>query len=397
MTEAISPPADEPLARSPRRTGLPRVLHVARPLRGGVPRYLGALAADQVGRGWTVCVACPPESDTVAAVTPTGARVIAWPATRSPGPSLPGELRRLARILAAEDPDVVHLHAAKAGLAGRLALRGARPTIVQPHAWSFEAGGPSAALARRWERLSARWAHLVICVSDDERRRGAVAGIRPPRLEVVPNGVDLAAFPPCDASARTVARTALGLRREGPLAVCVGRIGAQKNQGLLVDVWPRVRAAVPAAELVLVGDGPEETALAVRGVPGVTLVGHRSDVGRWLAAASVVVQPSLWEGMSLIVLEAQASARSVVVFEAGGMRDAVGPGAGAVIPVADVGGLVSALVTRLADQGLADKEGATGRAHVEARFDMRATLAAVASLSESLAAARGRREDRLPA
>jgi hypothetical protein len=45
-------------------------------------------------------------------------------------------------------PDLVHAHSAKAGLAGRLAVRGRIPTVFQPHAWSFEAvGGVTAALA----------------------------------------------------------------------------------------------------------------------------------------------------------------------------------------------------------------------------------------------------------
>lgn len=77
-------------------------------------------------------------------------------------------------------PDVLHAHSAKAGLAGRLAVRGGVPTVFQPHAWSFDAvGGATAALALRWERFGARWADRVLCVSEAERRAGEAEGSPP--------------------------------------------------------------------------------------------------------------------------------------------------------------------------------------------------------------------------
>ncbi|MCF2435668.1 glycosyltransferase [Streptomyces thinghirensis] len=80
-----------------------------------------------------------------------------WPATRSPGPALVSEVRRLARVIEDVRPDLVHAHSAKAGLAARLAVRGRVPTVFQPHAWSFEAvGGAGAALALGWERWGVR-------------------------------------------------------------------------------------------------------------------------------------------------------------------------------------------------------------------------------------------------
>src|SRR5690606_21433680 len=115
---------------------------------------------------------------------------------RSPGPSLAGEVRRLARLVAEVRPDLVHAHSAKAGLAGRLAVRGRIPTMFQPHAWSFEAvGGATAALALAWERWAARWTAWTVGVSEAERLRGARAGIRG-RTRVVPNGVDTGRFRP---------------------------------------------------------------------------------------------------------------------------------------------------------------------------------------------------------
>jgi glycosyltransferase involved in cell wall biosynthesis len=365
-----------------------RILHVARPPIAGVPRYVGELVHDQVGRGWHVVVACPADSEACPLALSAGAGTVVWAAARSPGASTLWESWRLARIIGETRPDALHLHASKAGLAGRLVVRGCRPTIFQPHAWSFEGDGIAARLAKYWERAAAPWADVVLCVSEDERRRAVAAGIRPPRVEVVHNGVDLDRYAPASPSERSRSRLALDLDVDAPLAVCVGRLDVQKNQGVLLDLWPRVRAEMRNAQLALVGDGPHTAEHARRGVPGVRLVGHVDDARRWYAAASVVVQPSRWEGMSLSVLEARACARSVVATDVGGMREAIRPGTGAVVAFGDWEALARALITRFADQHRADAEGAAARRDVERRFDMRATAARVATIYREMLALR---------
>ena len=162
-----------------------------------------------------------------------------------------------AAIVGEVDPDLVHLHSAKAGLAGRLLLRGRRPTVFQPHAWSFEAtGGAVGRGALMWERAGARWADVIVCVSEGERRRGQEAGVKA-RYEVVPNGVDLARWAPAAGDDRATARAALALDASAPVAVAVGRLAPQKGQDVLLPAWERVLERVPSGCLVLVGDGPD--------------------------------------------------------------------------------------------------------------------------------------------
>ena len=94
---------------------------------------------------------------------------------------MPSETRRLRRIVEGVDPDVVHLHSSKAGMAGRLAVRGRRPTIFQPHAWSFDAvRGPVRAASLAWERFAQRWTTELVCVSLSERVAGERHGISAP-------------------------------------------------------------------------------------------------------------------------------------------------------------------------------------------------------------------------
>ncbi|WP_263103187.1 glycosyltransferase, partial [Kitasatospora sp. DSM 101779] len=330
-------------------------------------------------------------------------------AGRAPGPATAGEVRRLRRIVRAAEPDVLHLHSAKAGLAGRLAVRGSVPTVFQPHAWSFAAvEGAVARATRRWERYAARWAHALLCVSEQERADGAAAGIAA-AWRVVPNGVDLEHHGPADAAARRAARAALdlagaGLDPEAPLAVCLGRLCRQKGQDVLLDAWPRVAEELPGAGLALVGGGPDEAALAerVRALPGprrVLMAGGVSDPRPWLAAADLVVLPSRWEGMALAPLEAMAAARPVLLTDVPGARECLPPGAAAPpVPPGDAAALAERLVEELADPVACAHRGGLARAHVADRHDVRSTVEQVEAVYRAVLPVRppGRPDSRVP-
>jgi glycosyltransferase involved in cell wall biosynthesis len=334
-------------------TAAPRVLHVAQSADYGLARFLGDLLRDQQGRGWPVAFAGPPLD--------AAAEWHRWDAARQPGPSVAREVRALARIVREVQPDVVHLHSSKAGLVGRLLLRGTRPTLFQPHAWSFLAvDGPARLAAATWERAGARWAHRIVCCSEAERRQGEDAGVHG-RWAVVPNAVDIARF--ADA----------GGPEDPHLVVCIGRLSHQKGQDVLLDAWPMVRAEVPDARLVLVGDGPDRDVLAARALllEGVELVGRQPSAERWLTRAAVVALPSRYEGLALTVLEAMAAGRSVVASDVEGMAEAVGDDAGALVPPEDPVALADALAARLLDPEAAASEGRAGPVRVARSHDLR--------------------------
>lgn len=362
------------------------MLHVTQTTITGTARVVADLAVWQRALGWDVRVACPAGGPLVRWLQAAGIEQLSWDASRQPGPATAGEAVRLRSIVRRVDPNLLHLHSSKAGLVGRAVVRGTRPTIFQPHGWSFAAiGGTARRAAVGWERTAARWADVVLCVSQAERCAGAGAGVTG-RWRVVPNGVDLTRFVAGDAAARDGARQRLRLGT-GPIVVCVGRISHQKGQDLLMAAWSAVRNAVPGARAFLVGGGSLE--LPGPPPPGVVLVGEQDDVTGWLHAADVVVAPSRWEGMALSVLEAMASARSVVAAEVEGMREALGDGgAGSIVPPADPGALARAIIPRLLDRDRADSEGRASRRRVEGSFDVRRSLDAVTALSIEVVDAR---------
>jgi glycosyltransferase involved in cell wall biosynthesis len=361
------------------------ILHVTQPTDAGVARYVAAVCADQVDRGWDVVAACPPTGGLPRELAQYGVRHLDWRAQRAPDARTLAEIVRFLRLVDAAAPDVIHLHSAKAGLAGRLATRARLPTLFQPHGWSWLAAGRGvAAAALAWERFAAQWTARFICVGEGEAdlaRRHGVTG----EPCVIRTGIDLQRFTPMDNRMRRAARVALNLPRDVPLAVCVGRLTRQKGQDVLLAAWPAVRSLCPNALLALVGDGELGPWLERRAPAGVLFVGPVSDVRPWYAASTVVALPSRWEGLPLTLLEALGVGRSVVGSDVPGIARELPPGAGAIVPTGDIAALATALAHRLSHPDEADAEGEVGVKHVRAEADARNSHDLLAAVTAKVA------------
>ena len=363
------------------------ILHVSQPADGGVAQVVADLVRGQIADGHRVVLACLPEGRLAATARAAGAEVHTWAAVRTPVTGLAREVGTLRRIVAATDPHLVHLHSSKAGLAGRLAVRGSRPTVFQPHAWSFAAvTGATAVAARCWERTALRWTDRVLCVSAQERGEGVAAGLRAP-WALAPNGLDLDRFDASRLPGQEQARALLDLDDEGPWAVCVARLCRQKGQDVLLRAWAGVPSLVPGARLAVVGEGPERTVLEqlAADLPepdSVLFAGRTEDPRDWYAASDLVVLPSRWEGMALVPLEAMACARPVLMTDVAGARECLPSSEGwpQPLPVDDHLALREALVARLSDREGCRKDGARAAAGVISRHDIRTTLARVAQI-----------------
>ena len=152
-----------------------------------------------------------------------------------------------------------------------------------------------------------------------------------------------------------------------------------------------MRARVPEAQLLLVGDGPDRRALErlADGLAGVAFAGARTDVPTWLAAADVVVVPSRWEGMALVPLEAMACARSVVATDVNGVRRERPGRRGGDRRARRRGRRWSRRWSRGSrDPTLAETEGWAGRAHVETHHDVTTSARELARVYLRLVGAR---------
>jgi L-malate glycosyltransferase len=284
---------------------------------------------------------------------------------------------RLWRVMRAWRPDVVHSFLFLSNAVTAPVARAAGvPRLILSQRCSYEATAPP-----QWRRL-ARWSHRLAdsvvlnsrAALEEERRAGA----RIDTTTYVPNGVDI----PEDAPPE---RDVLGLPA-GPLVVAVGQLEEIKGHAYLIEAWPEVVRAHPAARLALVGDGPrrpalEEQARALRIDGSVLFLGFRPDGRRYAAAADVVVQPSLTEGMPNAVLEAMAAKRSVVATRVGGVPDLIEDGeTGRLVPPADAGALATAIAGLLADRTERLRLGSAARARVAREFSVEIVRAAFETL-----------------
>ncbi|MCA9073547.1 MAG: glycosyltransferase family 4 protein [Planctomycetaceae bacterium] len=364
------------------------VLHVTQPTIAGVKRVVLDLVKDQSQRGLDVAVACPSDSSMTDALDELCVRHIPWTASRSPGPSVLKETWALRRIVRNLNPKVVHLHSSKAGLAGRLAVRGSIPTVFHPHGWSFLAvNGPVKAATLAWERFACRWTDVTICVSDSERRLGAETGLRS-TWEVIQNGVDLDIWNSPTPYSRDNARTELNLPLDAVLAVCVGRLQRQKGQDLLLNAWQPISERFPNARLLLVGDGPDRDELEAVAGDRVTFVGQRNDVRNWMLAADLIVMPSRWEGLSLAMLEAMACGCAIIATDVSGMQEAAGDDAACIVPPEDIGNLRLQIERMIEAPEERDALGKKARARVEKHFDFKTTCEHVRNVYSRLSGLR---------
>ena len=258
---------------------------------------------------------------------------------------------RLRRLLRDWAPGVVHAHGLRAAAFAALALAGRPwPLVVTVHN-APPATGPGRVIHGALERLAARRSAAVTWVSGDLAARMRRAGAPDAGRAVV-------AAPqtaPPDAAQTAAARADLGGAGR-PVVFAAGRLVAQKGFGVLIEAAARWQDREPVPLLAIAGTGPLAGDLASQaraaGV-GVRFLGWRADVPALLAAADVVVVPSLWEGQPLIVQEALRAGRPVVASRAGGIPDLTGEDGALLVPAGDAAALAGAVRSVLDDRGLA--------------------------------------------
>jgi glycosyltransferase involved in cell wall biosynthesis len=277
---------------------------------------------------------------------------------------------------------VHHHHGYRAPDAKGLVFRRRLPWVVSLHGHDIIA---HAAAEPYYYRDVFRFVDAVIVPSRwlAERAVDSGLGLSADRVHVIPAGVDTGFFTPTPLP-----------DDEAVEVLFVGRFVEKKGLDVLLEAWPRVRAARPEARLRLVGFGPLE-ALARSG--GESVLVEPSDPARRgrqvrdaLRAATVVVTPSRTaqdgdaETLLLVNLEAQASGRPVVTTHHGGIPEFVAQDRTAlVVPEANPTALADALIAVIADRALAERLADSGPSFA-AQFDQAACTARVDDLYDAL-------------
>ncbi len=223
------------------------------------------------------------------------------------------------------------------------------------------------------ERRIIRDAAAVHVLTDVERGQALRQGARPNQCVVIPNGAEF--DPDADFPDGNVFRKHARVDPDAPLVLFMGRLHRVKGLDLLVDAFARLRAHVPAAQLVIAGpDEGERPAIEARGrrlgiADAVHLTGRLDGDLRLSAfrAADVFALTSYSEGMPNAVLEACAAGTPVLISDRCNMPEVRNWAAGRVVS-ADAGAIATGLREMLADPAALRAMGGNARRMVREQF-----------------------------
>jgi glycosyltransferase involved in cell wall biosynthesis len=192
-----------------------------------------------------------------------------------------------------------------------------------------------------------RWFHNratgTVVATADLRDRLDARGFR--TVSVLGRGVDRRLFDPARRSASL--RRSWGVSEGDLVALCVGRVAAEKNIGLAIAAYRAMLDAHPQCRLVIVGDGPLRRRLE-RAHPQLFFTGMLTGeaLAAHFASADLFLFPSETETFGNVTLEALASGLAVVAYDYAAAREHVRPGrTGLLVPHGDAAAFVAAAVT----------------------------------------------------
>jgi glycosyltransferase involved in cell wall biosynthesis len=224
-------------------------------------------------------------------------------------------------------------------------------------------------------RLGARWVNGLIAVSEDVKRaiQENIGGIPDHKITIIANSVDLTRYQ--RAVDRLAIRRYLGLAPDDQVMAVVATFKRQKGHRYLIDAASLVVPQFPNLRILLIGDGElsEELSTQTRALgleKHIRFLGIRKDVPDLLAASDCFVLPSLWEGLSIALVEAMASGLPVIATEVSGTRQVIVSGeSGLLVPPGDTRLLAGAMLELLSNPQKARTLGIAGRQRVEKHFN----------------------------
>jgi glycosyltransferase involved in cell wall biosynthesis len=329
----------------------------------------------------------------------------AGPARTGKYAMVPAAMAALRRAAPAHDVVVVR-GTRVLGLPGLLAARMARrPVVLQPevngemtgevYTWGTALDRPVArraigmAVAARNRLL--RDADAFVAMSRLIHDEIVAAGVAPERVRTIPHGVDTDRFRPATPEEKAELRRRLGLPAEACIVIFTGRLLRGKGLEALVEAFQS-----PPAHLVIVGSGTGQVLsveewvrqrVASGDLAGrVTMTGRVDNVEDYLRASDVFAFPSVFEGLGLSLIEAQACGLACVASRTGGIVDVIEDGkTGLLVSPGRVDELAAGLRELLTDEARRRALGTAGRVRALREFDVRDSLDRYRTLFHELA------------
>ncbi len=296
---------------------------------------------------------------------------------------------RIKQIIREYNPDIVHTHASKAGLLGRLAAQKLNiPVIVHTfhgHVFHSYFGKFKTEFFKNIERYIAKKSSGIIAISKQQKiELGEVHKIAPPKkIQVIPLGFQLEQFIDARRLSRATVRAKYDIAKNEVALAIVGRLAPIKDHAYFLEVIERLAGKINnPLHVFIVGDGSERAAIEKRlmqitsGTIKITMTSWILDIATFNAGMDIMCLTSKNEGTPVSLIEAQASGLPVVSTDVGGVRDIVVDGkSGFVIKRGNIETYVEKLRLLVENRELREKYGTFGQQFVRQQFSYQRLVA----------------------
>ncbi len=289
--------------------------------------------------------------------------------------------------------DLVHTHSSKPGILGRLAARWAGVPQIVHHVHSFafhEFSSPlEHAIYARLERWAGQYCDHVIFVNHEERQWAVEHRLlRAEQCLTVHNGIDLDPFlSPTRFEQRQQFRSARQWSDDEQVILVIGRLDAQKQPLILADIAAALQTRCPAHRwrLAIAGSGSLESELRrlveLRELEQrVEFLGWQEHPATVYHAADIQLQPSLWEGLPLTLIEGHAATLSAVASNVKGNREVVTNETGTLCAPRAADEYAAALARLIVEPKFRKQQGQAARRRAIAHFDGSVNMRRIAEL-----------------
>lgn len=248
-----------------------------------------------------------------------GGRIVRIPDVKNVGIRV--HIQQLRRAMVENGIDIVHAHTYYNSLFSLIAakLGGISLRIAHSHSTQSE---PNPSLAKRVYFLVSKigielFANKFVACGNDA---GRALYMQWRKFQVINNGINIKDFV-YDQNNRNSIRTELGIDKNVTVLMHAGRFAEVKNHDFLIDTFAEYQKYDPKSQLILLGDGPlrkkmEDKVEKLNLSNAVKFLGLRSDVYRIYSAADAFVFPSIFEGLPVVLVEAQANGIKCIISDA---------------------------------------------------------------------------------
>jgi len=297
----------------------------------------------------------------------------------------------LYKLIKKENFTIIHTHSSKAGFLGRVAaMLNKTPIVIHTiHGFAFHdyMNSFKKNIFIYLEKLSAKWTHGLVTVSNLNKKKVVDLGIAPiEKLKNIYSGIDLTLF---INEKNDQFRKELNLDSNHLLLGSVGRLSNQKDPITMIEAFCIVIKRFPNAHLTLVGEGELRDEILIKidqlQLNGrVHLTGNKNDPWKIYHSLDLFIMSSIYEGLGRSITEALSCGVPVVCTSVEGVPEIVRDNeTGILVPPKDPGALATGIINSLNDMDNAKKMAEEGRKFVNENFDVNKMVDDIDSLYDT--------------